>query len=31
MRTQHTGLPHTPRPPAAKKGEPRWGGKGKRK
>ena len=29
MRTQHTGLPHTPRSPAAKKGEPRWGGKGK--
>jgi hypothetical protein len=31
MRTQHTGLPHTPRPPAANKGEPRWGGKSKRK
>ena len=30
MRTQHTGLPSTPRSPAAKKGEPRWGGKGKR-
>jgi len=30
MRTQHTGLPHPPRSPAAKKGEPRWGGKGKR-
>ena len=30
IRTQHTGLPHTPRAPAAKKGEPRWGGKGKR-